>query len=81
VRMHGAEALWSIQREAEPLIPMLLAEFASEDRQIRIRAYRLLLSMGEQAKTAVAPLRKLADDPRPHVRQAARKALEGLAHD
>ncbi len=49
-----------------------------EDRQLRIRGYRLLLELGEQAQPALPRLEELSRDPRPHVQDAARKALEQL---
>lgn len=79
VRMHAIEALWAVQGDPATIIGPLLAEFVNEDRQIRIRAYRLLISLEEQAEPAKERLRELLTDERGFVRQVARQALEELA--
>jgi HEAT repeat protein len=56
----------------------LVAELKSDDRQARIRAFRLISDSGPQARAAVGPLKELLKDERPHVREAAEKALQKI---
>ena len=78
VRICAIESLWAINNNADQIMPTLLGELTNEDRQIRIRAYRLLISLGDNARPAIGPLKTLLSDKRPFVRQLARKALDNL---
>jgi HEAT repeat protein len=77
-RIACCEALHAIgvepARYAEPLIALL----ASEDRQVRMRAMRLLVTIGGQLGPYLESLRRMQNDPRPHARAVARKALEKI---
>ncbi|MGH7127283.1 MAG: HEAT repeat domain-containing protein, partial [Planctomycetaceae bacterium] len=78
IRMAAAEALWSITADATAVLPTAIRELQSEDRQMRMRAVRLFERMGPKARPAVEELQRLVRDDRPHVRQAAAKALESI---
>ena len=79
VRICASESLWTIDNNnADQFIPTLLEELTNEDRQIRIRAYRLLISLGDKARPSIEPLKTLLSDDRPFVRQLARKTLDNL---
>ena len=83
VRMRAAEALWAIKRDAatQRLIPFLIDALAQDDRQLRIRAFRLLIEIGTANRRAVtSALEASQDDPRTPVRQAVQKALRNLAN-
>ncbi len=83
VRIRAAEALWSVERDADTksLIPFLIEALAEDDRQLRIRAYRLLIEIGTANQPAVIPALKASEnDTRAPVRQAVRKALQNLAN-
>ena len=80
VRLTAAESLVKLNHDAVMLIPMLLDSLTDENRQPRIRAYRLLIEMRDAAEVLLPRLERLADDPRPYVRQVARKAFAQLAH-
>jgi HEAT repeat protein len=79
VRLSAVAALQATDADPAPLLEVLLASLTDPERLPRIRAYRLLLKMPDAARSVAPQLRQLADDPRPHVRQVARKALEDLA--
>lgn len=78
VRLSAAEAVWRISSDAEAVLPVLLAGLTAEEREVRMRAYRLLVGMGPAAAPATPQLQKLAGDPRPSVRTAAVNALREL---
>lgn len=79
VRLNAVAALQTAQADPAPLLEVLLESLTDPERLPRMRAYRLLLQMPEAARSVQPRLEKLADDPRPHVQQVARKALEELA--
>jgi HEAT repeat protein len=78
LRIACCEALHGIgidsSRYAEPLVSLL----ASEDRQVRMRAMRLLVTLGQQLGPHLESLRRMQDDPRPHARAIARKTLQKI---
>lgn len=78
VRMESIEALWRITGKADVVLPGLLETLTVADRQVRIRAFRLLVQLGPQALPAAGPLRRLLKDDRSYVRQVAKKALQTL---
>lgn len=78
VRVTACETLWAMTADANRILSTLVRELTNPDRQIRIRAYRLLTTMGPDAKAAVAPVRKLLKDERSYVRQIARMTLERI---
>jgi HEAT repeat protein len=78
VRITAAESLWQTTRKADAFLPTVLDTLTAEDRQLRIRAYRLLLALGPAARPALPARQELANDPRPHIRQVAEKALSEL---
>lgn len=78
VRIAVAEAIWKASSEALRVVPAIVRGLTEEDRQLRIRAFRLLMSMGRRAAPAIEPLKALATDERGYVRDVARKALERL---
>ncbi len=61
-------------RYADPLIDLL----TSSDRQVRMRAMRLLVMVGAQLGSHVETLRQLQHDPRAYVRAIARKTLQKI---
>ncbi|WP_166831488.1 HEAT repeat domain-containing protein [Thalassoroseus pseudoceratinae] len=79
VRIQAIEAIWQITEEAKTVIPAAITALAETDRQHRIRAYRLLIEIGQSAPGIVREaLTKVENDSRPTVRQAARKVLRTL---
>ena len=78
MRIEAADALWKITADAGLVLPALVKEVTTEDRQVRIRALRLLTSMGRAARPALGRLRALLNDERPWVRQAAEMAIERI---
>ena len=78
IRVEAAGAAWEVLRNSSAAIPVLLAEFGSEDRQLRILAYRRLLAMGEAAQRAIPQLKNMAVGADPVARQTAEKALRQL---
>ena len=81
VRVRAMEAIWQINGTAEAgiLVPHAIKALAEDDRQLRIRAYRLLVEIGQSApKTVRNALEKIPDDASSAVRQAAKKILRTL---
>ncbi|MBW3540229.1 MAG: HEAT repeat domain-containing protein [Planctomycetes bacterium] len=78
VRIAAAEALWRLTGDASAVLPSLVEGLTNPARQIRVRAYRLLLELGPAARPAIVPLERLLEDDRPHVRRAAEEALRKL---
>jgi HEAT repeat protein len=78
VRLSVCEAIWKITFEPKPIIPMLVGELTNPDRNLRMRAYQLLIGMGSKSRMAIEPLKKLLDDKRGYVKSVAAKALEKL---
>jgi HEAT repeat protein len=78
VRMESIEALWHVTGKADVVLPGLLETLTVADRQVRIRAFRLLVQLGPQALPAAGPLRRLLKDDRSYVRQVAKKSLQTL---
>ena len=76
VRIACCETLHGIgiepARYAGPLIGLL----ASNDRQVRMRAMRLLVTVGAQLGPHLEPLRQLQHDPRAYVRHRPQDAAE-----
>lgn len=79
VRLYAAEACWKIAADAPRVLPVILEGLAADRRDLRMQAFRLLVSMGPPAADAKPALQRLLDDPRPHVRTAAASALRQLA--
>lgn len=78
VRIYAAESLWKITRKPDRVVPAYVEELKNPNRQIRIKAYRLLRDLGKQAAGAKLGLQKLLSDKRPYVRAVARRALRNL---
>ena len=75
VRISACEALWKITFEPEPIISTLVGELTNPDRDLRMRAYQLLIGMGPKSRIAIPRLQKLLDDERGYVKSVAAKAL------
>jgi HEAT repeat protein len=78
VRISVCEALWNITSEPEPIIPTLVGELENPDRNLRMRAYRLLIGMGPKSRIAIPRLKTMLDDDRGYVKSVAAKALAKL---
>ncbi|WP_197443720.1 HEAT repeat domain-containing protein [Maioricimonas rarisocia] len=78
VRITALESLWSLTRDAAQVAPIALRYLADEDRQIRIRAYRLLQSLGRRVSVVREQLEALVDHPDPVVSHSADLLLEQL---
>jgi HEAT repeat protein len=79
VQLATAEAWNRLSLDRTPLLAVVLKGLTVEDRQLRVGAYRLLMELGPDARGLLPDLRRLEHDPRSHVRQAARKAIEQLS--
>ena len=78
VRLAATDALWKIEQTAKTIVPTLLNELTSQNRQHRIRAFRQLVSLGADGKLALSGLEGLLKDERSYVRQVAKKAIARL---
>jgi HEAT repeat protein len=80
VRLSAAEALWTLTSEAGSVLDVALSLLSASDRQLRIRAYRLVLKIGAgpARTTVIEKLSELADGREPLARQAAVLALREL---
>lgn len=75
VRITAVESLRTLEVDANSTIPPALALIECEDRQIRIRAYRLLLVYRDQAELILPRMTELLQDDRRYVRDTARRFL------
>lgn len=78
VRVASLDALWRLTQDPALVLDRAVDELSSEEREVRVRAVLVLEAMGRAARPAAPHLRTLADDDRPHVRQAARRALRSV---
>lgn len=78
VRIYAAESLWAIEQKTDRVVPAYVEELKNPDRQIRIKAYRLLRQLGPKAKSGTIALNKLLSDERGYVRSVAARALRDL---
>ncbi|MBN2294212.1 MAG: HEAT repeat domain-containing protein, partial [Pirellulales bacterium] len=78
----SAWALVQIAPDADQVVPkalpLLIAGLDSEVVPVRIEAATALSILGPKAKSAVAPLKKLLNDPNEQVQAAAKKSLEAI---
>ena len=74
-RMAAIESLWGVTADAELVAPLTIAELDHEDREIRVRAVRVLEAMGASLHDWLPELRALADDEQQDVARAARRVL------
>ncbi len=75
VRITAVESLRTLNAEPSKWIPSALMLLESDDRQIRIRAYRVLLECETHADAIRPRLEELLRDERRHVRDAARRLM------
>jgi HEAT repeat protein len=78
VRVACLDALWRITKDPAFVLDRVVDELSSEDREVRVRAVRLLESMGRAARPVIARLRRLDKEGPPHAQQAARRALRSV---
>jgi HEAT repeat protein len=78
VRLAALEASCHIDGRGEVVASRIAALIGEEDRPIRRQAFLLLSRLGLAAESARETLDTLANDSRPEVRNAARKALLNL---
>jgi len=78
IRLHAAESLWRITGRGEPVVGTLLAGLQDSDRQLRIRALRILVDMSPSHPQVAEHLRMLLKHSNPKVRQAAVSGLRRL---
>ena len=81
VRIAAIESLWAVTEDADRVVPLALAEMAHDDRQVRIRAVRLLESVGPKLNGWLPELRDLAADERTDVARAAQRVLRTVASE
>ena len=76
VRLAAYHAGWRMGGDVAVIAPLLVAEFRSEDRQIRRQAFLLFQKLGPSGCVVATQLQALAADTREDVRQMARRARE-----
>lgn len=78
VRIHAAESIWKLTNDPDRVVAAYVEELKNPDRQIRIKAYRLLRALGPKAKSAAIPLKRMLTDGRGYVRSVAARALRDI---
>ncbi len=80
VRLAAAEGIWRLTGSAEGCLEAPLALLAEPQRELRMRAHRLLVEIGRSTRSPelFARLEELASSRNPQVRQAAYLALREL---
>jgi HEAT repeat protein len=78
VRVASLDALWRLTGAPALVLDRAVDELSNGDREVRVRAVRLLETMGREARTAIARLRQVAEEGSPRSRQAARRALRSV---
>jgi len=78
VRITALESLWALSRNAARVAPIAVGYLTDDDRQIRIRAYRLLQSLGPRISVVRDQLQALADHPDAAVSHSAERLLDQL---
>ena len=81
VRITAIEAAWYVAGDADVIAAFAIQKLTNPDRQIRIRAFRLLSKMGSAASRGLPQLDELLNDDRSYVRTAAAKAIEAIKSD
>jgi HEAT repeat protein len=76
VRITAIESLRTLMAEPASWINAAIEVLRTDDRQVRIRAYRLLLEAREHADLILPRMMELEQDERRHVRDTARRFLE-----
>jgi HEAT repeat protein len=79
VRIAALESLWAIAPEPKTAIPAAIAELSNGDRDIRMRAVRLLESTGPQIADWLPELEALAQSGSGPASQAAGRVIRTLA--
>ncbi len=79
VRIQAARGLWSVARDAGPVLPVLEAALKAPEASARRRAAQVLGEMGPAAAESAPALRDLAEDPDDGVQTAAAKALKRVS--
>lgn len=78
VRIAALESLWAVSGDVAAVAPPAIAELANPDRDIRMRAVRLLESLGPKLDGWLPDLRTLADSNGTPAAQAASRVLKTL---
>jgi len=78
VKITACETLYEIRAERDEYVEPLIALLASSDRNIRMRAMKLLLRTGPPTSRDLSQLEALSRDSRSHVRNTARITLDKL---
>jgi HEAT repeat protein len=80
VGVAAAEALWGITGTLDPALETAVASLAAPQREVRMRAHRLILTIGRSTRDPVvlSRLETAAESRNPLVRQAAFIALREL---
>lgn len=79
VRIEAARGLWSVARDARPVLGVLEAALKAPEASARRRAAQVLGEMGPAAAESAPALRELAEDPDDGVQTAAAKALKRVS--
>ncbi len=79
VRIEAARGLWSVARDARPVLPVLEAALKAPEASARRRSAQVLGEMGPAAAESAPALRDLAEDPDDGVQTAAAKALKRVS--
>ena len=76
MRCHAAQALWRIDGQVEPILPVLIAALSDTSRSIRMGVLTTLAQMGDKARPAVTARNALAlNEADPEVRLLAAQLL------
>ncbi|MCA9052700.1 MAG: HEAT repeat domain-containing protein [Planctomycetaceae bacterium] len=80
VRVAAAEALWTLTGALDPALDSALTMLAVPQRDVRIQAHRLILTIGRESRDpeVLKRLEQLVDSRDPRVRQAASIAYREL---
>jgi HEAT repeat protein len=80
VRVVAAEALWAVADEVDPAASIAMSLFAEPDRNLRIRAHRLVVEIAHASRDAALRVRlqELTSSEDARVQQAARQTLREL---
>jgi HEAT repeat protein len=82
VRCHAAQALWRIDGQAGPIVPVLIAALRDPNRNVRLGVLTTLAQMGAAAKPAVEALRtEVSNEEDPEVSLQAAHTLWRIAPD
>ena len=79
VRIEAARGLWSVARDAHPVLPVLEAALKAPEASARRRAAQVLGEIGPAAAESAPALRELAEDPDDGVQTAAAEALKRVS--